>query len=84
MDNQIETQTEDNAVLVVQYEQPTIGEVAKQTLIATGITLGVTALAYGAVYATAAVAGAVSNGLEKRRLRKIAKQEATEVTTDDE
>lgn len=69
----MDNNTTDDAVITVQYETPTVGEVATQALIAAGVTLAVTALAYGALYATATTIGFARNKVAAHKARKEAK-----------
>jgi predicted DNA repair protein MutK len=69
MDNN-EATTEVAEVTLIAYEQPTAGDIAKQALIATGVSLLGTALVYGAAYGAVTVYGKISNAVTNRRARK--------------
>lgn len=70
MDNN-ENTTDAAEITLIAYEQPTAGDIAKQALIATGVSLLGTALVYGAAFGAVTVYGKARNAIANRRARKV-------------
>lgn len=83
MDNNEATTEAPAEITLIAYEQPTVGEIAKQALVATGISLLGTALVYGAAFGAVTVYGKARNAIKTRRALKAAKKEAL-TETDEE
>lgn len=64
-------------ITLIAYEQPTVGDIAKQALVATGISLLGTALVYGAALGAATLYGKAQNAIATRRALKEAKKATT-------
>lgn len=64
------TESNSTDVLYVEYEQPTVGEIAAQALVATAVSLAATALVYGVALGGATLIGKARNSIREHRARK--------------
>lgn len=69
-----ETTNESAEITLIAYEQPTVGDIAKQALVATGVSLLGTAVVYGAAYGAVTLYSKARRAIETRRELKAAKK----------